>query len=417
MKNSIIIIIVAIFASTGLFAQPGAAAVNNLLSKYQKNANLSKGGSFTNSNDSKFIGLFTSNTAMVSALGIGTAGNKQLFVNRFVNLVKGTFDEESDISLVLTKIKKKNPTKVSSNQYIYKVTATQSFTGFKKDGSDFTSVKQILIVIEYSVNLKTAKIASTEVVESKNGLYLDLNALAGMTSIKGELASGVTGTLESTSKFAFGYGVGIDYMFSDNIGITTGLTFMSYKASFSLSNFEQGAYRTFDIDGDEYDLLASGTNVANDVTLKYMEVPIGIVVRFGGFIAKLGVKYGISGSSTSTFTDGSITTSGYYDKYNTLLYNIPEYGFDTYDLSGTEGVIETQSVTSMFIQMGYNIPLSQKIGLSFTGFYQTSLSSVTNTESHNIAVGNGKYTSVVNLIDSPKTSAFGLEVGLGIKLF
>jgi len=417
MKKNIFIII-ALFTTTVLFAQQGGQqAVNNLLTQYQKNANLSNGEAFSVENDKKFIGLFTSNTAMVSALGIGNAGNKQIFVNRFVNLIKGTFDDESDISLVLTKIKTKNPSKTSSNVYLYKVTALQSFTGFKKDGSDFTSVETIQLTIEYNIGLKTAKIVSTEIIDNKSGLYLDLHVLAGMTSIKGDLAPGVAGTLESSSKFGFGFGLGLDYMISENFGVTTGLTMMSYSSSFTLSNFEQDAYRTVDKDGDEYDLYATGTNVVNDVKLKYIEIPIGVVMRFGGFIARVGVKYGISGSSTSTFTEGSITTTGYYPKYSVLLYDIPEYGFDNYSLSGTEGTVEPKSAFNMFIQAGYSVPLSQKLSLSFTGFYETSLSSIYEEGTNNIASGNEQYTSVLNLMDSPKIAAFGLEVGLGIKLF
>jgi len=417
MKKNIFIIIIAFFTTIVLYAQPGQQAVNNLLTQYQQNVNLSNGQSFSDERDKKFIGLFTSSTAMVSALGIKTAGNKQIFVNRFVNLIKGTFDEESDISLVLTKIKKKKPSKLSASKYLYKITASQSFTGFKKDGSDFTSVETIMLVIEYNVNTNTAFIVSTEVIDNKSGLYIDLHVLAGMTSITGDLASGVSGSLESSSKFGFGFGLGVDYMITENFGVTTGLTMMSYSSSFTLSNFEQDAYRTVDKDGDEYDLLATGTNVVNDVKLKYIEIPIGVVMRFGGFIARLGVKYGISGSSTSTFTDGSITATGYYPKYSTLLYDIPEYGFDTYSLSGSEGVVNPKSAFNMFIQAGYSIPLSQKISLSFTGFYQTSLSSIHEAGSNNIASGNEQYTSVLNLMDSSKISAFGVEVGFGIKLF
>jgi len=406
-----------LFVTTGLLAQSGQQKVDSLLIQYQEYGNLSRGQTFSNKNDMEFLNLFLSKDAMVSALGIATAGNKQVPVNGLVNLIKGNFDEESDISITLTKIKNKKPSKISSFKYLYKVFAVQNFNGFKKDGTDFSSIENLLFKIEYNTITDSAFIVSTEVLVDKSGLYLNFHALGGMTSITGEMLSSVSGSIESNSQFSFGLGAGLDYMISENIGITTGVTFMTYKSSFTVSNFEQDSYETVDIDNDNYYLHATSDAFVNDVKLSYIEIPIGIVLRFGGFITRLGIKYGIPGSSTSTFSSGSITTTGYYPEYNVLLYDIPEYGFDTYVLSDVEGKVEPESAISAFIQLGYSIPLSQKANLSFTGVYQTSLGSVYESGAGNITTGNKNYTSVLNLMDSPKVSAFGLEIAFEIKLF
>lgn len=398
-------------------AQPGYQTVTILLQNYQNYSNLSKGGTFSQSNKSNLINLFSSQNVEVSSLGIEVNAPKQVALYKYVDMVKNTFDEESDINVKLTKIKIKNPSKESANKYTYTITATQSLTAFKKDGSDFTSLERVSFEIDYIVSTNTAKIVFMEIIEAKKGLYMDVHLSGAFTSIKGDLVSSASGSLESKSKFGVGYGINLDYMITDKFGITSGLTFMSYSTSYTLSTFNQDAFRTTDIDGDEYDLLATGTNLQNEVKLNYMEIPIGVVLKFGGFFTRIGAKYGIAGSSSSSFEDGTITTSGYYPKYSVTLEDIPEYGFDTFDLSGTDGTVEHKSVLNGFLQLGFNAAISQKVGITFMAFYETSFSAVHESTNANIAAGNGEYTSVLNLVDSPKSSAYGLEVGLRFKLF
>ncbi|PLX04736.1 MAG: hypothetical protein C0595_01980 [Marinilabiliales bacterium] len=417
MKKYIFMLTVSVLIGTGLMAQPGYQTVTILLQNYENYSNLSKGGTFSENNKNNYVDLFSSQNVEVSSLGIEVNAPKQVSLYKFVDMVKNNFDEESDINVVLSKIKVKNPSKVSDNRYNYTVTATQSLTAFKKDGSDFTSLERVTFEVDYIVSANTAKIVSMEIIEAKKGLYMDAHVIGALTSIKGSLVSSASGTLESKSKFGLGYGINLDYMITENFGITSGLTLMSYSTSYTLSTFNQGAYRTVDIDGDEYDLLATGSNLANDVKLNYMEIPIGVVMKFGGFFTRIGAKYGIAGSSSSSFTDGTLTTSGYYPKYSVTLYDIPEYGFDTYDLSGEEGTVDHKSVLNGFLQLGFNAAISQKVGITFMAFYETSFSAVHESSNANIAAGNGEYTSVLNLVDSPKSTAYGLEIGLRFKLF
>ena len=417
MKKYIIGLLVTRIFAGGAIAQPGYQKVTILLQNYEKNSNLSKNGSFSGSNEQEFKSLFTSQNVMVSSLGLDGDEKSEIPLYKYIALVKSNLDEESDISVVLTKIKIKNPSKISDSKYLYTVSALQSLTAFKKDGSDFTSLKKLNYEIEYTSTSNTAKINSIKITEGSTGLYLDVHVAAGMTSIKGDLISGSTGTLETKSKFGIGFGINLDYMITEKFGITTGITSMTYASSYTLSAYDQQPYRTVDQDNDEYDLMASGTNLENDVKLNYLEIPIGVVMKFGGFMTRLGVKYGIPGSSSSSFSGGSVTTTGYYPKYNATLYDIPEYGFDTYDLSGAEGTIDHKSAFSGFVQLGYSADISPKFGITFMGFYETSFSSVHDSSEAAFATGNNEYTSALSFIDSPKTAAYGLEVGLRFKLF
>lgn len=417
MKKKLIIVIVFLFGFTLIKAQNGDQAVTQLLQKYEKAMNLSEGYQFSNSNIKELQSLFVSSNALVPALGLGNNDNKQISLDSFIALVKSNFDPESDVVVKLSRIKKKSPETISSNKYTYLVSALQSVTGFKKDGSGYSSNQMVEFTIDYTVSSNLAKFASVEVMDSKKGLYLDVHALGAMTNINGELASGISGDLTSSGKFSFGFGLNLDYMFTENIGVGTGFTMMSYSSSFTLSSFNQEPFRTTDIDGDEYDLLAVGNDISNDVKLNYIEIPISVVMRFGGFMTRLGVKYGLAGSSTSDFTDGTISTSGYYPKYSVTLEDIPEYGFDTYSMSGSTGEVLHESSLMGFVQLGYYAAISQKVGLSFLGFYQTSFGAVSSGGNASLTTGNNQYTSVLNLMDSPKVNAFGLEVGLSIKLF
>lgn len=417
MKKYIISLTLILFVSISLLSQVGDQAVNKLLMEHGGKSNLSKGESFSEQNEKDFISMFASQNTLIYGMGLNPDGKKQIPVYKYIELIQSTFDEESEIIVGLTNIKIKNPVKINSDKYLYKVTALQSFTAFKKDDNDFAAIDKVILEIEFSLSSNVAYIVSVEVLEETKGLFISPNLSAGLFAIKGDLASGLTGDLLQTSQVSFSFGVGVDYMFTENIGITTGFSMVNYNSSFSLSGFEQEPYRTIDKDGDEYDLHAATSDIVNDVKLKYIEIPIGIALRFGGFIVRLGVKYGIAGSSTSEFSEGSITTTGYYPKYSVTLYDIPEYGFDTYSMDGVEGSVEHKSTLSGFFELGYNAALSQKISISILGFYQTSFSSVYDSENAYLTSGGETYTSVLNVMESPKISAFGLKVGLDIKLF
>ncbi|OYT16667.1 MAG: hypothetical protein B7C24_06640 [Bacteroidetes bacterium 4572_77] len=413
MKNIISSFLIVLISATSIMAQSSQKAVKQLLLSYQEKINLSQGEEFSEENNQAFLQLFYSSNAQVATLGIPNLGEGQTTIKKFVNGINERFDEEADIVVNLQILKQNGPNDSSPNRKLYEITALQNFSGFKKDGSDFVNHSKIQFEVEYLVNQKIARIVSIKKVESKSGLWVDAHVGAGMTSISSDYAD-----MQSSGKFGISYGLALDYMFNEHFGITTGINFSSYSSTFELASFEQEAFRTTDQDNDEYDLHAQGSGISSDVNLKYMEIPIGIAIRYNGFISRLGIKYGIaSSSSNANYTDGSITTTGYYPKYNVTLHDIPEYGFGTYSLSGKEAQVFPESAMIGFVQLGYQFFLSEKVSLSFMGFYQTSFSSVYTADSKSIATGNEEYNSVLHLNDATKISAYGLEVGIGFKLF
>ncbi len=139
-----------------------------------------------------------------------------------------------------------------------------------------------------------------------------------------------------------GVGIGYTYLFDRQWGISTGVEAVVYNAKTKITNHSD-RYRVID-DEDQYNSLTLMVDIDNfeeKQQVYYLNIPLMIYYQGDGkagneFYASLGGKLGvpIQGNYRST---GDYVTKGQYDFTQTILENMPEHGFYTYnDLKADE---------------------------------------------------------------------------------
>ncbi len=128
-------------------------------------------------------------------------------------------------------------------------------------------------------------------------------------------------------------------------------------------------------------MRASGTNIAEDQKLSYLNVPVYLNFRLPlmgeiGLFMQSGVNLAfLTGQNYSC--NGTFTYKGYHSKYNVLLENLPQYGITTNKTTSAEGKQGVKSFAFFAVaSAGVNYNINEKFQLSFAGTYNKSLSKV-----------------------------------------
>ena len=93
----------------------------------------------------------------------------------------------------------------------------------------------------------------------KPGLFVGLRLGSSQTTISNEGLLSVA-NLVSNSQNSFGGSLEIGYFFSKSIGISSGISFSSYKSQLELGTY-QNKFNTTDSENEAYERQVSGTDI------------------------------------------------------------------------------------------------------------------------------------------------------------
>jgi len=157
--------------------------------------------------------------------------------------------------------------------------------------------------------------------------------------------------MSPTNNYSFGFGLGIT----------------NYKLSAHFSNFNETVNAQIDKDNNDYNAICSYTNVKENVSLLYLDIPISLTY---GQPKKSNIscygKIGITPSfllSKNFQGEGTYNISGYYPDWSVTLHNIPELNFN----SNAACYANANYTLNTFvlwgdISAGVYIPLSKETG-------------------------------------------------------
>ena len=157
--------------------------------------------------------------------------------------------------------------------------------------------------------------------------------------------------MSHTGNFSFGFGLGIT----------------NYKLSAHFSYFNETVNSQIDKDNNNYNAICSYTNVKENVSLLYFDIPI--VLTYGqpknSKISCYG-KIGLTPSfalSNGFQGDGTYNISGYYPDWSVTLHNIPELNFNS-NAACYDNANYTLNTFVLWgnISAGVYIPLSKESG-------------------------------------------------------
>ncbi len=242
-------------------------------------------------------------------------------------------------------------------------------------------IRQILIIAFMIISFHYKVYSQgTEIVKGNPaGLFFGLNLGPSQSHIKNEEIQSITELL-STKKNTFSGSVEIGYFFSNYIGLSSGVGFVSYKTQLTLDSY-QSKFNTTDSENETYERQVTGSGIMEDQNVGLLSVPVCLNLRlpFGksvGFFLQPGISLSIP-LSKDYMSSGTFTYKGYYSAYNVLLENFPEFDFPSNLNTNTEGELELKPMSFNFIaSAGFDFLIIQKIQIAVAACYDKSLSSI-----------------------------------------
>ncbi len=230
----------------------------------------------------------------------------------------------------------------------------------------------------------------------------------------------VSGDLSTGYQAAFdvGYriGGGREYAFLLKSGL--GFSFLrSEYGSDDLNIF----YDAIDRDNDAYEHEIIATSLAQDLSLGFIDVPVGLTWRYF-FPNKIklelegGLKASYLLSQNLSVLDGTITHQGHYDLHghSFTLYDLPSYGFGTWDAqAGSDMKDFNQLAFSLYGSLTYSHPVSEYVNIFISPYIRYGFTDLQNNKQiDEFALGPGNVGSLTMLTDGFNMLSYGARFGV-----
>ena len=213
----------------------------------------------------------------------------------------------------------------------------------------------------------------------KPGLFVGLSFGPSQSGISNEGELSVA-NLVSSSQNSFGGALEVGYFFSKSVGVSSGISYSSYKSQIELGTY-QNKFNTTDSENEAYERQVSGTDIKEIQKVGFLSLPVCLDIRLPmskklGFFIQTGINLAIPVTKKYT-SSGTFTYKGYYPAYNVLLQNLPAYGFPSNVNSVTNGSLEIKSMNiNAQVSAGFDFLIQKNIQLGIAAFYSKSLSNI-----------------------------------------
>jgi hypothetical protein len=449
MKTKIILILGLLaftFMPAALNAQTALVdSVVNLVERYEKYASFTEDGlSFKESYGVPFANLF------VRRNELSVNGYKMQVFNDI-----NEFDNEKyyTLSAYSEKLESVFPTGINVSMNITDLGEVRSLGGYYKRvdikviktiyglrASDEKIIKKdekLLFKIKFRgnegnySNFKIITIESQKYPLPAEGLHIGLNIQPGISTIG---STGVIAQYENYSNFSYesatGFGFGFEgvYYFENIPFLAVGarLNYRLYKTNLDLTQIQQESSLVEDVDNDKYSLNLNATNLKETISLSFIEIPVFVKGKydFSGFAyvnhvyANFGPVFLIA-VSENILTSGHYELKGYYPDYHIQLFDIPFYGFQTYDREDLKTNSNLKKFTiAAFAEIGLNIPvIRDKISVDFAVNYQKGLLNLSSQQKNYLAAEVGQTNTIIDSRESVNADFLGISFSVMYRLF
>jgi hypothetical protein len=237
--------------------------------------------------------------------------------------------------------------------------------------------------------------------------YIDVNIGVGSHSfLYNTLNDGKTGSLN------YSFDVGYSYFFQPQWGIQTGLGLQSFESASTLNT--TSGFPDVDADGDKYDFRIKYGNWKEQQQLLYVTLPVKLqyMTSIGNsyeLVFSTGLKFALPVIHKYTTEGGTFSTTGYYNKWNLELYDLPQHGFSTFGDKYSSN-LSVRPVIFATADIGSLIAISRFVNLYVGAYVDYGLNNVLkSTDKHWSGTYNGLWST--SGISSVKPCAFGVKIG------
>lgn len=201
------------------------------------------------------------------------------------------------------------------------------------------------------------------------------------------------------------------------VAIRVGVSYRELNGNARCDMIRDTLFNMTDADNDAYDARYIFGNIAEQMTLKQLSVPV--MLHMGNSYMPFGLKGWVEAGLAVAFNmatvlerSGNYSCEGYFPQWNVTITDVPDRGFVT-DAMLTAP--ETARVKNMTVwgqlAAGVYIPVSDIVGVEFGGMCGYSLLSVSGGDGLN---GRRYDEETMMITDGGKTNLFSTAVKLGI---
>jgi len=199
--------------------------------------------------------------------------------------------------------------------------------------------------------------------QNRSGFYINPSIAFGVSSNNDNIVWGyetvrndLAAKLSTNSGTSLNLGVEVDYYFSDNLGIGTGLQYQSISGGFELNDFNaqyaSNHYNT--AENRSYERILTMTGITEEYTMTNIGVPLLLKFRTHpekkiGIFAHAGIQYNLSSSSKSTLNTGAMAN------YEAIRYSANGNAEPTYDNMGEDGKFTWFQTADSYAADGVNV--------------------------------------------------------------
>lgn len=239
-------------------------------------------------------------------------------------------------------------------------------------------------------------------------LNLTVNYGPSITSLKNKI-------IDNEQSWENGYSANmcLNYSINGLLSVSTGFGFSNYSSNMSVNEtyFEKPMT---DDENDNYLYRIYGSKIAGDQYIEMFELPLILTLQMHkelllNPLIQIGIKASIPSKTRYNCAEGIVRTTGYYEKYNVELSDMPNHGFETIDIKGLSGEMSTKTALSILAEIGCDIKTGYNC-FRVSAYYTQSLTS--NSKSFNAFNKHYPLQSLNESASKVCLRSFGLRFGL-----
>ena len=221
----------------------------------------------------------------------------------------------------------------------------------------------------------------------------------------------------STPAISYSFGIGINYFFTGNIGINTGINYSVIKnnVTTTYNNGTDNNLTRLDMDADTYFLYVN-SDITEIMKMTFFNIPIKFIYRFAyadkiSFYVSPGINISIFNKGTFIVNGSSIQTA-YYPEYKLFVDDADLYNFGEQDYN--EDYIFTIQKLNFFFDLdaGLSFPFNKN------SFFNIGINLRTNLNDLNYSKSayRDDYVNILGVPNRTALNSIGLKISYFIKL-
>lgn len=242
-------------------------------------------------------------------------------------------------------------------------------------------------------------------IETSLGLHdLKPDLMSGSSEAKPGLCVTVGVVQDRTTRFAMQYGLGVE-------------TFASVQTLEGVTNVPD-----LDSEGDAYVYRTYLNRWVEKNSGFFLQIPVGVLYRYplgeyAHLLSQGGLKLSIPLASSYRTVSGRLTTTGYYERWNVELYDMPEQGFQTTS-EAYRGKFALAPALSVQAAVGVTYPIAWKKEIYLGVYGSCGLYSIGNKSAQDLFDQQGRYHGLFSssLVKGVVPYAVGLKLALYFQL-